>query len=158
MTTSAALKWGLGPLVLAALAAAVGHGRSAPPAGPLVAAVAARPEAERKALEEAPWLATANASWAFGSLDSVKRAFRTEIDRLPETEGAWRARAFLRFGIVDTNPDGQAAVFAQACAADAYDCDHLKERVEREIKVRFVSPGNYLPLYFIPGHPPVPAF
>ena len=45
--------------------------------------------------------------------------FRTELDRIPDTDGPGRARVFVRFGIIDTNFDGQAALFAQACVADA---------------------------------------
>lgn len=78
---------------------------------------------------------------------------RFEIDRLGDSNGCQLARVLVRFGIVDTNPDGQAAVFHQACLADVSDCDHLKEAVERETKARLISPGNHLPLYFLAGHP-----
>ena len=78
----------------------------------------------------------------------------TEINRLPETQNMHRARVLLRFGIIDTNPDGQAALFAQACVADPTMCDDgLKQAAQREVKSRFVPPGNALPLYF-GGHPP----
>jgi hypothetical protein len=96
--------------------------------------------------------AIANATWAFGSEQAARAMFRTELDRIPEADGAPRARVFLRFGIIDTNPDGQAALFAQACATDARLCDHLKEAALTEIRARFVPPGNVLPLYFT-GHP-----
>jgi hypothetical protein len=29
----------------------------------------------------------------------------------------------------------------------------MKEAAEREVKARFVAPGNVLPLYFTGGHP-----
>ena len=78
---------------------------------------------------------------------------RFELDRLPESEGPSRARVFVRFGIIDTNPDGQAALFSQACVADSNDCEHLKEAAQRETQARFVAPGNHLPLFFLGGHP-----
>jgi hypothetical protein len=97
-------------------------------------------------------LAVADATWAFGSENAARKMFRTELDRLPESEGPQRARVFLRFGIIDTNPDGQAALFNQACTADAKICDHMKEAAQRELRGRFVPPGNVLPLYFGTGH------
>jgi hypothetical protein len=102
-------------------------------------------------------LAVADATWAFGSEAAARKMFRTELDRLPESEGPQRARVFMRFGIIDTNPDGQAALFNQACAADAQICDHMKEAALREIWARFVPPGNVLPLYFGNGrgHPAI---
>ena len=100
--------------------------------------------------------AVADATWAFGSEEAVRRMFRTELDRIPESDGPGRARVFLRFGIVDTNPDGQAALFAQACAADARLCDVLKEAALAEVRARAVPPGNVLPIYFT-GHPPIPG-
>jgi len=148
-----ALQWGVGPILVAVLAALSGHaGGGGEPASAWTDA-AARSEAGRKALEGVPALAIANATWALGSLDAVKKMMRSELDRLPETEGKLRARVFLRFGIVDTNPDGQAAVFNLACASDASICDRLKEAAERETSARYVAPGNQLPLYFFGGHP-----
>ena len=100
-------------------------------------------------------LAVADATWAFGSENAARKMFRVELDRLPD--GPQRARAFLRFGIIDTNPDGQAALFNQACNADPPVCDHMKEAALREVRARFVPPGNVLPLYFSNGrgHPPI---
>ena len=102
-------------------------------------------------------LAVADATWAFGSEDAARKMFRIELDRLPD--GPQRARVFLRFGIIDTNPDGQAALFNQACAADAQICDpaKMKEAALREVRTRFMPPGNVLPLYFSNGrgHPPM---
>jgi hypothetical protein len=96
----------------------------------------------------------ANATWAFGDGDSVKKMFRSELDRLPE--GPARARVLIRFGVFDTNPDGQAAVFSQACSDDPSVCDAgLKPAAERELKQRFVAPGNQLPPFLLGGHPPI---
>jgi hypothetical protein len=98
--------------------------------------------------------AKADEIWAHGNEAAVRDMFRAELDRLPESEGKSRARVFLRFGIIDTNPDGQAALFSQACAADPTICDYdrLKKAAEREVHARLVAPGNHLPLYF-GGHP-----
>src|SRR6185503_40523 len=85
---------------------------------------------------------------------AARKMFRAELDRIPDADGPGRARVFLRFAAIDTNFDGQAALFAQACAADARICDRdkMKEATEREVKARFVAPGNVMPLYFV-GHP-----
>ena len=82
--------------------------------------------------------------------------FRVELDRLPESDGPARARVFVRFGVIDSNYDGQAALFAQACAADPNVCDldRLREAAQREVRARFVPPGNVVPLYF-GGHPKI---
>jgi len=108
----------------------------------------------RKDPVSAAALAVANATWAFGSEDAARKMFRAELDRIPDADGPGRARVFLRFAAIDTNFDGQAALFAQACAADARICDRdkMKEATEREVKARFVAPGNVMPLYFV-GHP-----
>jgi hypothetical protein len=99
-------------------------------------------------------LAIANVTWAFGGEDAARKMFRTELDRIPDADGPGRARVFLRFGIIDTNFDGQAALFAQACVADATICDRekMKEATQREVQARFVPPGNVMPVYFA-GHP-----
>jgi len=104
--------------------------------------------------QEAAALAIADATWAFGSEEAVRRMFRVELDRIPESDGARRARVFVRFGVIDGNYDGQAALFAQACVADPNVCDleRLKQAAEREVQARFVPPGNVVPLYF-GGHP-----
>ena len=151
------LKWGLGPIAVAALAGALGHMRADKGSSRFFQATAALSETERQAVESAPALAVANAIWGFGSEDSVRRMVRFELDRLVNSEGPTRARVFLRFGIIDTNPDGQAALFSQACADDPNVCSHdqLKAAAERETRSRFVPPGNYLPLFLIEGHPPL---
>jgi hypothetical protein len=99
-------------------------------------------------------LAIADVTWAFGSEEAARKMFRTELDRIPDTDGPARARVFLRFAIVDTNFDGQAALFAQACAADATLCDRekMKAATQREVQARAVAPGNVMPVYFA-GHP-----
>jgi hypothetical protein len=111
------------------------------------------PRAARKDAVVPAALAVADLTWAFGSVDAARKMFRVELDRIPDADGAARAKVFLRFGIIDTNFDGQAALFNQACAADAAICDHMKEAAAREVKARFVAPGNVLPLYFTGGHP-----
>jgi len=147
-----ALKWGLGPLAVVALAAALGRERAGSERGAFFDATASLAAPERKALESATSLAVANVTWAFGNTESVKKMLRTELDRLPE--GADRARVLIRFGLVDTNPDGQAAVFSRACADDPSVCDdRLNPAAEREAKARFVAPGNQLPLFLTGGHP-----
>jgi len=151
------LAWALGPLLIAALAAGVGRWRASAGRGALFQATASLPATQRTALESVPWLAVANATWALGSVEAVRKMARTEIDRLSETEGVRRSRVFLRFGIIDTNPDGQAALFAQACASDPAICDQakFKEAAARETRTRLVAPGNMLPLSLMGGHPPI---
>lgn len=98
--------------------------------------------------------AVADMTWAYGSEDAARKMFRAELDRIPEADGMGRALVLLRFAIIDTNFDGQAALFAQACVADATLCDRerMKVATEREVKARFVPPGNAMPLFFV-GHP-----
>ena len=113
-------------------------------------------DVDRSDLDAALPLAMANVTWAFGSEEAARKMFRRELDRIPESEDPRRARVFLRFGIIETNPVGQAALFAQACAADARLADHLKEAAQEEVRARLVPPGNVLPLYFgSGGHPPI---
>ena len=149
------LQWGVAPLAIAALAGALGQRHAREQRGPFLQKTAALSPSDRNLLESATALAVANATWAFGSVEAVRKMARFELDRIPETDGLHRARVFVRFGIIDTNPDGQAALFAQACVFDPDDCDHLKEAAERETAARFVAPGNHLPLYFLGGHPHV---
>ena len=110
--------------------------------------------AVRKDPVSASALAIADVTWAFGGEDAARKMFRTELDRISDTDGPGRARVFLRFAIIDTNFDGQAALFAQACVADATICDRekMKEATQREVQARLVAPGNVLPVYFA-GHP-----
>lgn len=146
-------RWVAGPLVLFSLSGLVGKARAHSDRGEFFDAVAALPPAEREALEAVPALAIANASWSFGSEESVKKMLRSELDRIGESDPARRARVLIRFGIFDSNPDGQAAVFSQACADDPTTCDEgLRPIAEREVKARAVPPGNQLPM-FLGGHP-----
>lgn len=110
--------------------------------------------AVRKNAVSASARAVADMTWAFGTEDAVRKMVRTELDRIPDADGPSRARVFLRFAIVDTNFDGQAALFAQACVADDGLCDreNMKAATEREVQARRVAPGNAMPLYFA-GHP-----
>jgi hypothetical protein len=147
------LQWLLGPIAVAALGGALGQWHASKQRAPFLEKTATLSPSDQKALASAPALAVANATWAFGSVEAVRKMARFELDRLPESEGPRRGRVFVRFGIIDTNPDGQAALFAQACVADPDDCEHLKEAAQRETEARFVAPGNHLPLYFIGGHP-----
>jgi hypothetical protein len=112
------------------------------------------PDDARKDPVKAAAVAIADMTWAYGSEDAARKMFRAELDRIPDANGPGRALVFLRFAIIDTNFDGQAALFAQACAADASLCDRerMKVATEREVKARFVAPGNVMPLYFV-GHP-----
>jgi hypothetical protein len=148
----------LGPLVVLALGFFIGYGRASARRAPFSQALAALSKTERTALESAPRLAVANTIWALGSEGAVKKMLKAELDRLPEAEGAARARAFVRFGIIDANPDGQAAVFFQACVSNPDLCDRprLIAAAERETQARFVEPGQHLPLYLLSGHPQVP--
>jgi len=151
-------KRALGPIVVLALAFLIGYARANGERAPFAHALAALSKTERNALSSAPTLAVGNAIWALGSEDAVRKMLRAELDRLPESEGAARARVFVRHGIIDSNPDGQAAVFFQACVADPSLCDRARliAAAERETRARFVEPGQHLPLYLMSGHPQVP--
>lgn len=148
------LRWGVGPLVVAALAATLAAVVAGDQRGTLFTATARLSAAELQKLELAPTLSIANAAWRLGSGTSAKRAAKAALDQLPDS-GPLRARALLRFAAVDQNPEGQAAVIGQACNADPSICDHLKEAMESETSTRLASPGNHLPLYFLEGHPRV---
>jgi hypothetical protein len=152
-----ALVWGVGPIATLLLSAGYAQFRANDRPGTFFVATKSLSARERASLESAPALAVANATWAFGTVDSVKKMVRTELDRLPESEGPARSRVFLRLGIVDRNPDGQAAVFAAACAADPRICNQMREALERETQARLVAPGNRLPLFFVGEHPPIPG-
>jgi hypothetical protein len=149
------LTFGVGPLGVLLLAAAVGQNLAR--RNHFLHATSSLSAAELAALEAVPPLAVANVTWALGNLRSVKTMLTHELDRLPESEGKQRARTLLRLAIVDTNPPGQAALFGQACAADASTCDDTKAAVRREVELRLAAPGNRLPVYFIPGHPQIPS-
>ncbi len=71
--------------------------------------------------------------------------------------GPNRARVFVRFGFINTNPDGQAAVFSRACVTDPGVCDpsQLREAAKRVTLARFVASGNQLRLFLLGGHPSV---
>jgi len=147
------LRWGVGPLLVAALAAGVGVFRARAERGPFLERTASLSEAEWKALAAVPARSVANATWAFGPVQAVRKTVQAELVRLGDSDGPALARAFIRLCLVDTNFDGQAALFASACAADASICDHMKEAGEREVRARFVAPGNRLSLLFVGGHP-----
>lgn len=164
MTKPSALwttKWVVGPLLAALLAARLGQLRADARRTRFFGVPAHLSEADRAALKFAPSRAVGNGAWALGSTDSVKQTAKWELDQLTlssasQTEASRRGQLFLRFGIVDTNPDGQAAMFGQVCVADPAACEHLKDAAERETRARLVSPGNHLPMFFVVGHPHVP--
>jgi len=151
------LKWGIGPLAVLALMATLGALLAGEQRGKLYTLTAKLTPGERSDLEGAPFRAVANAAWRLGTWSSAKKAVKADLDHLPDS-GPLRARALLRFAALDDNPEGQAAVAAQACGADPSICDHMKEAVERETSTRLVAPGNTVPLYFLGGHPHVPGF
>jgi len=158
-----AVKWVLGPLVVVLLSARWGQFRAEARRAQAFGAPANLSQAARTALSVAAARAAANGAWALGSVDSVKDASKFELDQLPPqgtgspADTARRVQLLLRFGIVDTNPDGQAAIFGQVCMTDPQVCEHLKDAAERETRTRLVAPGNHLPLYFVPGHVHVPS-
>jgi hypothetical protein len=78
-----------------------------------------------------------------------------ELERLPESSMKERARALLRLGLVDPNPEGQASLFAQSCMLDPSTCSDVAAVASREVARRFVPPGNHLPVSLIEGHPPI---
>lgn len=143
-----------GPVVVFTLALMIGFTKTSGERARFEQALAALSDAERSALPSLSGLTVANAIWALGSEDAVKKMLRSELDRLPETEGRARARVLVRFGIIDSNPDGQAAVFFQACVSDPSLCERapLIAAAERETRARLVEPGRQLPLY-LAGHP-----
>lgn len=150
MKLGALARWGLGPLAVAALAMLLAA--AAKPRDAVVRATAELDAAAQKHLETQTPLAIADTAWALADVETTKTVLQAELDRLPETEGKARARMFLRFGIIDTNPDGQAAVFSLACVEDPTVCDHMKEAAARETALRLVAPGNQLPLSLLGGH------
>lgn len=162
-SAASAVKWVFGPLLAALLAARLGQFRADARRAGAFGAPASLSGAALSALQIAPARAAANAAWALGNPDSVKDTSKWELDQLPPpgsgtpADTARRVQLLLRFGIVDTNPDGQAAIFGQVCMTDQAVCDHLKDAAERETRTRLVAPGNALPLYFIPGHVHVPS-
>lgn len=149
------LTWALGPAAVTVLAAELGESQRADRKGTLAERTASLPDAELRKLEAVPAATLANATWVLGSRDAVRAMIRTELDRLPE--GPERARVLLRLALVDDNFDGQAALIAQACAADPRTCDQPGQAAALEAKQRLVAPGNRLPLSLLEGgHPPIP--
>lgn len=153
---AALLTWGMGPLAALAVTATLGALVAGEQRGELYTLTAKLTPAERSELEGAAYRAVANAAWRLGSWASAKQAVKAALDHLPES-GPARASALLRFAALDDNPEGQAAVAAQACAAEPSICEHMKEAVEHETSARLVAPGNTVPLYFLGGHPRIPG-
>jgi hypothetical protein len=152
-------KWWLGPLVVAALAGELGSFHAKQQRGEFFAQTSALSERELARLKSVPARVMDNAAWTLANAEQARQLLKFELDRLAEVEGARRARVLIRFGLVDSNFDGQAAVFSQACVADASVCDPpgLKDAASKETKDRFVPPGNHLPVSLLGGHPPIPG-
>ncbi|HET9930214.1 MAG TPA: hypothetical protein VFQ35_05995 [Polyangiaceae bacterium] len=144
--------WIIGPLAVGAASTLLGAS-AAKSKDAVVRDTASLGAAERKHLETLPGRAISDAAWALADVDTARKVLQRELDRLPESDGPARARTFIRFGIIDPNPDGQAAVFSLACVEDPSVCDRMKEAGERETVVRLVAPGNHLPLSLLGGHP-----
>jgi hypothetical protein len=153
------LVWLVGPLVVAAVAGELGSSRAKAQRGTFFGATSALPEPELKRLELLPIRAMDNAAWTLGGWELTRKLLKFELDALDELDGPRRARVLIRFGMIDTNFDGQAAVFSAACVVDPGVCDtaQLKEAAVQQAKERFVAPGNHLPLSLIGGHPPIPG-
>jgi hypothetical protein len=147
------LTWVVGPVVVMVVAAALGEARGGDRNDTLHARTSALPDAELRKLEALPVAAVANATWAFGNRDAVRKMTQAELARMPDGPG--RARVLLRLALVDDNLDGQAALIAQACVADPSTCARPGEAARLEAARRFVAPGNRLPLSLLAGHPPI---
>jgi hypothetical protein len=152
-------QWVLGPLLVAALAGELGGMRAKAQRGSIFVQTSALAPQESKHVEAMVARAMDNAVWTLSGADVAQKLVKFELDHGDDRDGARRARLLIRFGLIDRNFDGQAAVFAAACTTDASLCDqvHLRDAAEREAGLRFVSPGNHLPLSLIGGHPPLGA-
>jgi hypothetical protein len=144
-------------VVVLVLAGVVGQLQARGKRGRFWQATTALPGAERARLEGVPAGVAANATWALGTVDAVSAMAKTEIDRLGDEPSEARGRVFLRFAMVDTNPDGQAALLGMACVSDPALCDHVSQAAEREAHLRLVAPGNVVPPSMTGGHPPIPG-
>jgi len=151
--------WLLGPLLVAAGAGELGSLRAKAERGRSFEATSSLSVDAQKLLEAVPARAMDNAVWTLASGELALKLVKFELDELGDADAPRHARLLLRFGLVDQNFDGQAAVFAAACAADASLCDQarLRDAAEHEAQLRFVPPGNHLPLALIGGHPPIGA-
>jgi hypothetical protein len=148
-------KWLVGPLLVAALGALVGQKLADSQRGRFFDATRQLTASELQAVELGTYAALANAAWAFGDATAVKTTLHAELDRLPESSTKERARALLRLGLIDPNPEGQASIFAQCCMLDPSLCDHVADVASREVALRYVPPGNQLPVSLLEGHPPL---
>lgn len=148
-------KWLVGPVLVAALGALVGQRLADSQRGRFFDATQKLSAAERQAVELGTYAALGNAAWAFGDATAVRKTLHAELERLPEASTKERARTLLRLGLVDTNPEGQASIFAQCCALDPSMCENVADVASKEVALRFVPPGNHLPVSLIEGHPPV---
>lgn len=153
----AVAQWLVGPLLVAALAGELGGMRAKAQRGNIFVQTSVLAPEESKRLEAVPARAMDNAVWPLSAAEVAQKLVKFELDRAED--GARRARLLIRFGLIDRNLDGQAAVFAAACTMDATLCDQirLRDAAEHEAGLRFVPPGNHLPLSLIGGHPPIGA-
>lgn len=153
----AVAEWLLGPLLVVALAGELGSLRAKTQRGRLFVQTSALTAPALKLLQTFPARAMDNAVWPLSGAGVAQKLVKFELDQVDESDGPRRARLLIRFGLVDRNFDGQAAVFAAACTLDASLCDQvrLREAAEHEAGLRFVAPGNHLPLALLGGHPPI---
>lgn len=107
---------------------------------------------QRAILEAAPHLAIADAAWQLADIKTTQAITRAELDRLAP-EGYERARALVRFALLDSNPDGQAAALSQACIAHAPTCEQLADSARQQAATRWVGAPPALPLSLVGGHP-----
>lgn len=149
--------WFFGPLALALCGVALGQFQAGSSRGGFFGAPRLVTPARLRELEAAPLRAVANAIWAFGDFEAARRSAQHELDRLSGVGGPERARVFIRFGLVETSPDGQRALFGQACQDDPVACKDLRAMAQREADARFVAPGNHLPMRLLPNQPHIPG-
>lgn len=138
---------------IAAIAALIGHFRS-PEAGPFgVPRTIA--SAENQRLEGVAATTFADVTWLLGNADQVRHSVQTALARVPQGDGATRARLFVRLAMLTPSTDGQGALLHSACQADPDSCDDLFAVASAQAKQRAVTPGKSVPLSLIKGHPPI---
>jgi len=101
-------------------------------------------------LEGAPAALVADAAWMLADPKTARRVTETELQRLYFVEGPQKSQILIRFALLDANPDGQRALYAQACVADPEVCADWRPAAQREHAKR-VAAQLQLPS----GHPPV---
>jgi len=150
--------WLIAPVALFVLGIGAGHTQRTYAQPSFFAAPPLVNRAELVALEGATPAAVANAAWAFADAQTARQVMHSEFRRVQDHSGPEKARPLIRFAILDGNPDGRSALFAQACAAHPPVCDDRRAAALHETRARFIAPGNSLPLGMLEGgHPPVPG-